>query len=194
MKKSFSKLILGLLSFTFLCDGAQIPSEIVIDDPHSKLVLNKTGVSLRKDYYQVVLYLQNALFAQDDVLFFELFSNREISQINLMWTNTFEADVVKRIFKHDFESVLTPSQQASNKKEIENFLAFLPGFEKNDVLILRWSPGGIIEGWKGDKQLGKIENLSFAKALWSIWLGPKSVVNRHKLITIYENVEQDTQY
>ena len=53
---------------------------------------------------------------------------------------------------------------------------------QNDSFILRWLPGDtLVSVFKG-KQVSAINNVLFAKTLWSIWLGDQSIVNREALI------------
>jgi hypothetical protein len=70
------------------------------------------------------------------------------------------------------------------QNEIDRFISFFNGdIQKGDVHILRWLPDGNIEVLVNDKKVGSIKNNEFAHLLWSIWFGPKSVVNRNSLVS-----------
>lgn len=180
----------GCFFSSLLCAAAQsFPSQMVVEFNHQKNVLMKMGETERKGVYEVILYLQNPVFEPSYVLYFELLSNKEISQIDLSWKKSQTAEEVKNLFKEDFKSALDKVDRDHLTAEIDAFLKVLPGMNENDILTFRWYPGGTIEVRKGKEKKGEIKNAKFAKALWYIWLGPSSIIKREQLISNYENLD-----
>lgn len=193
MTKYSRFLWMGLLT-TSLWDGNSSANEILIERNRHQTVLNKTGQTDRKGLYQIVLYLQNPVNAPYEVIYYEIFSNKEISQINLIWESPISAEKAKKLFTNDFQMVLKEKEQTALGEEIRTFISFIPDFQPKDILSLRWNPGGYVEAWKNNKKIGEVRSLPFAKALWSLWLGSNSIVNRQQLISNYENVDAFTDF
>ena len=69
--------------------------------------------------------------------------------------------------------------------KLTHFIGFFnQDVQKGDEQILRWIPGGYVEVLINGKAAGNITNHDFAKALWSIWFGQNSVVDRNSLVSM----------
>ena len=71
------------------------------------------------------------------------------------------------------------------QNQIETFVHFFnQPVQKGDEHILRWLPGGYVEVIINGNQVGSVTGQDFAKALWSIWFGSRSVVDRNALVSL----------
>ena len=188
MKRPLFKLLTGLF-FLSACESADMHTpKKEIKEKDARFPLVKMGQTERKGNYEIVLYLQNPVYEPSEVLFFELQSDKEMSEFELTWQASMTADEVKKLFKKDFQNTLDGVELESLSRQIADFLALLPDLKSGEKLTLRRVPAGKVEVRKGDRKLGEIHNIPFAKALWNIWLGPHSVVNRILLISNYVNI------
>jgi Chalcone isomerase-like len=187
----FVLFIVFLSAFISSCESPDQPhpTVIFIQHEHESISLEKMGETERKGLYHITLYLQNPVYEPADVLFYELESNKEISQFDLIWRKSQKSEKIKNQFTEDFKNILGPDEYQSLAKEISAFVDLLPDLKENEPLTLRWIPGGTIEIWKDNQKRGEIHSTHFAKALWNLWLGSKSVVNRIQLISNFDNLD-----
>jgi hypothetical protein len=167
--------------------GIAFPSEISIEQGGKAYSLNATGVATRKklfvSIYSVAHYLQSGPITADKLA--AIFSDDKAKQLTMIWARDVEASKIKEGYKDSFSKALTTAQQQQLKAEVNQFIQlFTKDAKKGDSYILRWFPTGYIDVLINDKVVGSIHNVDFAKGLWSVWFGPKSVVEPASLMSL----------
>ncbi|MDP1834350.1 MAG: chalcone isomerase family protein [Chlamydiales bacterium] len=153
--------------------------------------LDATGASLRRKWfvkgYAVAHYMQSPTKGDQEAVLKEVFSSDKAKEINMIWLHKLPLALIKEGFQESLQKNLKEAEYTALKPEIEKFLAFFKAdAQVGDVTIFRWLPGGYLELTNNDEKLGSMVNLELARALWSIWLGPESVVNRKQMISLVE--------
>lgn len=188
---------IGLFCLAFLQISAQeetqtavlttdFPKEISFSHDNHEYHLSLTGVALRKKLivkvYNVASYLQSDA-PKGDILN-EIMQDSFAKQLTLKWVHDVDKNRVVNGYRESFENALSTTEKSQLQSEINQYLSFFQNdVKKGDVHVLRWLPGGYVEVLVNDQKVGSVTNPNFAKGLWSIWFGPKSVVNREQLIS-----------
>lgn len=169
------------------------PKEISFENKGKTYTVQLTGTAVRKKFfvnvYTIAHYLENPPSnSTSEEIFRIILSDNKAKQLTMHWTRDVSVQKVKDAFQESFHKVISEQEFASIQKEIDQFL----GFYQQDVHSgnqheIRWIPGGIIEVILNEESKGTITNPGFAKALWSIWLGPKSILNRDQLIALIQD-------
>ncbi|MBA3815395.1 MAG: chalcone isomerase family protein [Parachlamydiaceae bacterium] len=167
------------------------PSEVTFEYEGKPLRLQMTGESIRKKFfvnvYSVAHYLQEGPFDSGVSKFQAILNDDKAKQLTFKWLRTVEVAKVRDGYDESFKKILSQSEYAQLKNEITQFLSYYNvEVRKGDEHILRWLPRGNIEVIIKGNQVGNIINPAFAKALWSIWLGDKTVVDREKLVSLLQ--------
>lgn len=168
--------------------GVTFPKEISIESKGRTYQLQATGVSTRKKFfvkiYSIASYLQVPILANENA-FQEIMQNDKAHQLTLKWVYAAPTQKVKDGYVESFKNVLTDQDYTKVQSEIDQFIGYFnQDIKKGDEHILRWLPGGYIEVLINSKSVGKITNQDFATALWSIWFGKNSVVDRDQLVSL----------
>ena len=99
-----------------------------------------------------------------------------------IWVRNVDAKKVQDGYQESFRTAAGDQYEAL-KGEIDKYVGFFSqGVRDRDEHVIRWLPGGTIEVYINGDLKGSIQNPDFAKAVWSIWFGSKSVVNRNDLV------------
>lgn len=131
--------------------------------------------------YSVASYLQEGATKGEDK--FQPFTSDEFAkQLTLKWVHEASVDKVQEGYQESFRNSLSQSDYSKLQNEITQYIQFFnQPVQKGDEQIIRWFPGGYVEVLINGKSVGSITNKDFAKALWSVWFGNKSVVDRNNL-------------
>lgn len=186
-----------LTTFTFSevrdsSTGENFPNEVSFEYQGKPLKLQITGVATRKKFfvsvYSVAHYLQDGALPKGVNKFQAILNGDKAKQLSFKWVRTVEAAKVKEGYDESFKKSLSPSEYAQVRNEITQFLNYFnQEVKQGDEQILQWLPDGKIEIIINGNKQGSINNPAFAKALWSIWLGDKAVVDREKLVSLLTN-------
>lgn len=168
--------------------GAVFPAEISFDYEGKNYQLEATGVSTRKKLivkvYSVAHYLQKGVVAGKDKLQ-EIMNDANAKQLTIKWVRDVPASKVQEGYEESLKTAIPVPAYTQLQTPIKSYVSFFnQDVSKGDEHVIRWIPGGIIEVQIKGKTVGTITNPEFAKGLWNIWFGPKSVVNRDGLISL----------
>lgn len=163
------------------------PKEVSFESNGKQYQLQATGVATRKKLivkvYSIASYLQKGAGGGD--ILQAILSDDNAKQLTMKWVRDVGVDKVQEAYKESFHKVFSGQEYAALAGDINQFLQF---FNENahagDEYILRWLPGGYVEVLINGKKVGSLTNKEFAKGLWNIWFGPKSVVNRNDLVSL----------
>lgn len=169
--------------------GASFPSTVSFESGGKTVKLQATGVATRKklviSVYSVASYLEEGVAIDLKDKFKGILDAKGAKQLTLKWARNVPLDKIKEAYQDSFKNVFSEQEAATLKDEIAKFVAgFSADAEKGEEYILRWeAPGKVTVNIKG-KEVVSLSNESFAKGLWSIWFGEKSVVNRDQLVSL----------
>jgi len=171
-----------------LSTGAVFPPTVTFEDNGKTYNLQATGVSTRKKFfvkvYSIASYLQEGAHKNGGDIIREILQDDNAKQLTLKWVRNAPVDKVKEGYVESFREVLG-SDYPKMQGQVDQFIQlFNNEIKKDDEHVLRWMPGGLIEVFINGHQVGSFTNKDFAKALWSIWFGQKSVVNRDALVSL----------
>lgn len=167
--------------------GAAFPTEMRFTHRGKPFVLKATGAAVRRKWftngYAIAHYIQDPTIGTQEVVLKEVFSDERPKQMTILWLHRLPLKLIQESFRESLAKVLGPTDNTRLKDTIEKFVDFYKvDAEVQDKHYIRWLPGGNIELYRNDEKVGNLVSVDLAKALWSIWLGPDSVVDRQELL------------
>ena len=149
--------------------------------------LQATGAALRRkwfvDGYTIASYIANPIRGDQDVVLADIFQSDKAKQLTIHWMHLLPLQLVREGYAESLHKVLNDQEYNRLKPDIDKYLSWYTADAKvGDIFVLKWLPGGYLELDLNDKLVGNMVSPELAKALWSIWLGPDSVVDRKQLI------------
>ncbi|CRX39526.1 chalcone isomerase family protein [Estrella lausannensis] len=167
------------------------PSHVQLRVNNLIYTMDKTGETTKGELYSIAHYLQGAIEAQERVILVQIFSDGEAKEFLIEWMKDFKQDEIKKELKSSFEKALDKKELAEHEKEIASFINFFnQDVKAKDQIKILWMAKGQLQVFYGSDLKGEINSIPFAKAVWKVWLGPKSVVNKSLLIDDYIDIQQ----
>ncbi len=167
--------------------GKTFPTDLSFEYEGDDYNLEATGVATRKKLfikiYSAAHYMQNPEGLKKDDLYNEIINSNKAKQLTSKWVRGVDKARFAKGYLTSFEKAVSKEQFAQLEPTFNQFLTFFGDVSKNDSQVIRSLPAGIIIVEINGIEKGKIQNKQFAKALWSIWFGPKSVLSRKRLIS-----------
>ena len=170
--------------------GAVFPAQVSFDYQGKTYELEATGVSTRKKLvfkvYSVAHYLQKGAAAGKDRLQ-EILSDANAKQLTIKWMRDVPAAKVQEGYEESFRNAIPEPAYSRLQTVIKTYIAFFGhDVTKGEETVIRWVPGGTVEVLVNGEKVGTVANAEFAKGLWNVWFGNKSVVNRDSLISLMQ--------
>lgn len=199
MKTAFyNTLLICLFAFSGIFSGETIsdtatketfPQEISFDKNGHHYLLRATGVATRKKLiikvYSIASYLQKDALKPGVTTLEAILSDDYAKQLTIKWVRSVNLDQIKDSYQEAFHKVFPDTAYERVRGQINKFLGFFTsGANKGETLNFRWIPGGIVEVFNNNEEIGTITNKEFALGLWNIWFGEKSVVDRNSLLSL----------
>lgn len=169
--------------------GVTFPATVNFQHEGKDYILKATGAATRKKFfvkvYSVANYVQDGVESLKGDKFQDILQSNKAKQLTLKWVHEASAEKIQDGYRESFNNTLADAQKGQLQNDINTFVSFFnTEAKKGDEHILRWVPPAYVEVVINGNKAGSINNPEFAKALWSLWFGPKSVVDREKLLTI----------
>lgn len=199
MNFSFFKVFTLFCCFLSLClyaeddirdnsTGIVFPSHVSFDHDGKHYDLQATGVSTRKKFfvkvYSVASYLQQGNESDGDK-FQQIMQDNTAKQLTMKWAHEASAEKIQNGYRESFKNVISESEAGPLQNDMNTYINFFnQNAQKGDEHVLRWLPGGYVEVIINGQKAGSLTNPEFAKALWSLWFGSKSVVDRNSLVSL----------
>ena len=167
----------------------EFPDKVVFESGEKPIEMKATGVATRSKFfvkvYSVAHYMQDPVPGDTKKISEEVCDKTKAKQLTLTWVRGVDAKRIQEGFQESFEKTMSRADHEKLLSEITQFNAFFDKDAKEgDRYVIRWIPEGTIEVEVNGKKKGEINNTEFAAATWGIWLGPKSIVNRTKLVSL----------
>lgn len=168
--------------------GETFPATVSFERDGKTVELQATGVSTRKKLmfkvYSVASYLEGGLSKDAANRVQTVLDSDKPKQLTIKWVRPVEGPKVVDGYRESFKTA-AEGQEAALAKEINQYVSFFNhDVAKGEEQVIRVLPGGVVEVYVNGTKAGTIANPAFAKALWSIWFGKKSVVNAEQLVSI----------
>lgn len=149
--------------------------------------LDITGTAVRKKIifkvYGIAHYMQDPVHGEKDDIFNSILNDSKAKQITMDFARNVGAGKIQGAYRDGFEKNATEEELANIQNSIDQFVGYFDTeVKKNETYVLRWLPDStVISVVKGEEKPA-IKDPTFAKILWKIWLGEKSIVKRKNLI------------
>jgi len=165
------------------------PSTLTFKSGSSEYTLNLTGLSVRKKYffkvYGIAHYLQDAGTVSKADAFKACLADGKAKQITMDFARDVDNKSIIDTYNESFKEMATKEELASVQSSLTQYLGYFDKeVKENQQYILRWLPGGTILATIQGEEKPAITNETFARILWSIWLGSDSVVDRDDLVAL----------
>jgi len=149
--------------------------------------LSVTGVSVRKKIvfkgYGIAHYMDVAEFKDVYKALDAALSDTHAKQITMDFARDIDMKKIQDAYRKGFEKNANDEEKEVIAPFVAAFVECFPDdLKKNDQIVLRWLPDGIVLTRVNGVEKDPVENITFARVLWRIWLGEKSVVDRKKLV------------
>lgn len=197
--------LIKILFACVTCITGTLPAIEMIEDPTTKnsflkniqidtriknYQLQATGTDSRSKYfikvYSVAHYWENPIQGKRDELFQAIMQDDKAKQFIFHWLYDIDSKKLRDGFLESFHMLLTESQFRHMTPSIEKFVGYFnKDIKVNDIHQISWIPGGTIDVIVNGERKGSIKDKEFAETLWTIWMGPKSSLNRNNLIKLY---------
>ena len=195
MKLMFAFLVVSLCSLAAAQEMVQEPSteknfpaEITVQNESTSYTLQLTGLAVRKKFffkvYGIAHYLQDAMKMSEEEAYKACLTDGKAKQITMDFSRDVGVDKITDSYKEAFEENATKEELAAVQPSLKQFLGyFTKEVKENEQYVLRWFPGGTVVSIVQGEEKPAITDTTFARILWSIWLGPNSVVDRDDLVS-----------
>jgi hypothetical protein len=169
--------------------GKTFPSQITMTYEGTSHTLTLTGTAVRKKFVFKVYGM--AHFAEDPQpgsfksVIAGILKDGKAKQITMEFVRDVEVDKILSAYRDGFAENATAEEQKAIAPSLKTFLTyFTKDVKENDRFVLQWLPGGIILAETQGVTHPAITDATFARILWTIWLGEDSIVDPEDLVSL----------
>jgi len=167
------------------------PKEITVEKGEETFTLKATGVSTRKKFffnvYSIASYIQEGVELNKESIEETMINADHVKQLTLEWVMNISHHQLKKGLKNNIKKIYSSEQIEKYNDEIKTYNSFFKTeINKGDVQVIRSFPDGTIEVYFNDELIGTINNKGYAEALWSVWFGKRSVVDKERLVSLVQ--------
>lgn len=146
-----------------------------------------TGLTVRKKMffkvYGIAHYQQDPVKGKLEDVIHAILTDGKAKQITMDFARDVDAEKIKGAYQDGFKENATAEEMKTLQPLVDQFTGyFTKEVKENQQFILRWLPGGVIVASVAGEEKSLITSPLFAKVLWSIWFGEKSIVDREDLV------------
>ncbi len=165
------------------------PASVTYAHGGKEYALQPTGMAVRKKFmfrvYGMVHYMQDPPRTSEESAYREIMTDGKAKQITMNFARDVSANQITDAYRDGFKENSSSEELASTQPFLNKFLGyFTEGVKENDTFTLRWVPGGTVVPIIRGKEFDAIANPTFARILWSIWFGERSIVDREDLVQL----------
>ena len=144
--------------------GVELPDAMAVDG--TTLTLNGMGLrqatALRVKAYVGGLYLEKRTSDGNTVI-----NSRQTKRVVMKFLRDIDRGRLSSGWADELREV------GGKAPEIAQFTSLIPDVKTGDTMSFTWRPGAGLEVAKGDEVRGTVPGDDFARALFTIWFGPK---------------------
>jgi len=168
--------------------GKTFPVQLTITHEGKSYPVTLTGTTVRKKVvfkvYGMAHYAQDPQPGTTDELLASMLTDGKAKQITMEFVRDVDVASIQKAYREGFAENATPEEAKAIAPLMEKFLAyFTKDVKENDRFVLRWLPGGTILAQTQGTDHPAITNTTFARVLWTIWLGKDSIVDQDDLVS-----------
>ncbi|UCH83269.1 MAG: chalcone isomerase family protein [Candidatus Latescibacterota bacterium] len=151
--------------------------------------LTIAGVDVRKKVvfkvYAIAHYMDKTEFKDINEALDSALSDAYAKQITMDFARDVDVEKIQDAYHKGFEKNATDEEAEVIEPFVSTFVGyFTEDVKENDRYVLRWLPDGVVLTLIKGEEKAPIENVTFARVLWRIWLGEKSIVDRKDLVEL----------
>ncbi len=168
--------------------------EVTFSHDTTEYTLTATGTTVRKKFffkvYGMIHYMENPQGGPVEQVIQSVLTEEKAKQIIMDFSRDVGSNQIQDAYRDGFKENATEEELQTIQADVDSFVNYYSAeIKENDQLILRWLPGGtVVAIIKGEEQ-PPITNPTFARILWTIWLGPDSIVDPEELVALYSREE-----
>jgi hypothetical protein len=167
--------------------GKSFPTTITVSHGGKNLQLALTGTTVRKKIvvkvYAIAHYMQDPPKGKESDVLAAVLTDGKAKQITMEFVREVGKEKIQGAYRDGFEENATKDELKAIAPLVEQFVGyFTTDVKENDMFIVRWLPGGVVQAQVQGTEKPAITNATFARILWSIWFGEDSIVDREDLI------------
>ena len=168
--------------------GKVFPAEVKFSYGGKDYSLVPTGLTVRKKLifkvYGMIHYMEGAPpAANEEEAINAVLTDGKAKQITLDFARDVDAAKIKEAYADGFKQHTSSEDLQKIQPLIDQFTGyFAKDVKENDQFVFRWLPGDSIVAIVQGEEKPVITNALFARALWSIWFGKDSIVDRSELV------------
>ena len=170
--------------------GKTFPTQITVAHDGVDHTMSLTGVTTRKKFvikvYAMAHYMADPQATNEESALKACLTDGQAKQITMTFNRGVGADKIIGAYRDGFKKNATDAELKDIQPLVDQFADFYKGadVEEDDQYILRWLPGGVIVTVIKGEEKPAITNETFARILWSIWLGEDSIVKPDALVSM----------
>ncbi len=170
--------------------GKMFAKQITFSHNGTDFTLSITGATVRKKaifkVYGIAHYMQDPAKGSAADCLKAVLADDKAKQITMDFARGVEAKKIQDAYRDGFKKNATPEEMKEIQSMVDQFITSFDGADvkENEQYVLRWLPGGIVIAIVKGVEKPAITNAKFARILWSIWLGDKSIVDQNKLVEL----------
>ena len=155
------------------------------DEPRA---LRQTGQAIRKQLFMQIYAMAHYLEASPPVVVDEsaydaIIDHPGIKQITMVFLRSLSASQIRKTLLSSLRSNASKDDFESMQPDIDRFMSAIDDdVKRGDEFVLRWYPDGTLDSLYQGIRVSSIENARLAGAMWSIWFGEGSAVDRAALV------------
>jgi hypothetical protein len=166
--------------------GTAFPAHVSLMSDGTAHQLQATGVARRRKFF-VSVYAMAHYMEQPphdiESAFTRALADTTPKQIIIEYLRDLTQEQIADSLRRGFGRNTTQQELQEIQPSVDELIAYFEyGVQRGDRYTIQWLPGGAIVFFFGDREVATITQLTFARALWAIWLGPRSVVERAHLM------------
>jgi hypothetical protein len=167
--------------------GKTFPVQITVTHEGKTYPLTLTGTTVRKKLivkvYGMGHYMQDPPRGSEKDVVAAVLTDGKAKQLTMEFVRDVDVEKIQGAYRDGFTENATAEELKAITPLVDQFLGyFTTAVKENDRYILRWLPGGTILATVAGVDKPAIKNPTFARVLWSIWLGEDSIVDREELV------------
>ncbi len=191
-----------VLSFAFISTGYAdvrfsetksedtFPTRVAIEYNNEQRNLFLTGSTIRRKFFLKIYAMAHYLERKpgisdvsDEQIYENILEDNSTKQISMIFLRALTAKQIQNSLISGIKLNTNEEQYLQITPQLEEFIQPINGdVIENDEFIIRWLPDGTLVSIFQGEEISAIKNNGFARALWSIWFGNESVVDRKSLI------------
>ncbi len=163
------------------------PVQVTINYEGKSYEVMLTGTAVRKKFfikvYGIAHYTQDPVMGKEDDVLAAMLVDGKARQITMEFVRDVDVAKIQDAYRDGFKENATAAESKEIAPMVEKFLGyFAKDVKEDDRFVLQWLPGGTILAQTQGTDHPAIMNTTFARVLWSIWMGENSIVDRDDLV------------